>query len=86
MSKELTAEQRTQRARLAANERWSRQDPVEGTAKARRAAEDRFLDQVDPHRELPEGERQRRAASASKAHFQRMALASAKARQAKAAT
>ena len=69
------------RARLAAHAKWSQADPVEGTAKARATFLLRFIDEVDPNRELPEPERLRRAEHARKAYFTRLALASAKARR-----
>jgi hypothetical protein len=53
---------------------------VEGTAKARAAFLERFVDQVDPDRRLSERERLRRAESARKAYFARLALKSAQAR------
>ena len=51
---------------------------------ARAAFLNKFEDQVDPDRVLPEAERLRRAESARKAHFARLALASARARAKKA--
>jgi len=51
----------------------------------REAFEARFLDEVDPDRVLPEAERNRRAEHARKAHFQRLALKSARARARRAA-
>jgi hypothetical protein len=72
------------RARLAAHSRWSRQDAVAGTAPARCAFNDRFERLVDPDHELPDEERRRRAESARKAYFTRLALASSRARQARA--
>lgn len=51
----------------------------------RAAFEQRFLDEVDPGRTLPEGERLRRAEHARKAYFTRLAYLSAKARKARAA-
>jgi hypothetical protein len=71
----------TLRARLAAHTRWSKHDSVEGTAKARATILLRFINEVDPNRELPELERLRRAESARKAYFTRPALLSAKARR-----
>jgi hypothetical protein len=68
---------------LAAHSRWAKYDPVEGTAKARDAFLLRFVDQVDPDRELPDSERLRRAESARKAYFTRLALKSAQARRRK---
>jgi hypothetical protein len=69
------------RARLAAHSKWAQADPVEGTAKARAVFQLRFLDEVDPNRELPEAERLRRAEHAKKAYYTRLALLSAKARR-----
>lgn len=75
---------RVLRARLAAHTRWSQQDPRAGTQKARETFLRSFLDVVDPERRLPEDERLRRAESARKAHFTKLALASARSRRSKA--
>lgn len=80
-STSLTPEQRSLRARLAAQTRWAGEDPQEGTRKAREAFLRGFEDKVDPDRVLPEGERRRRAASLRKAHYTRLALASSKRRR-----
>lgn len=80
----LSASERTLRARIAAHERWSRQDPVKGTAKARKTFLDRFEHEVDPDGALEPAERARRAAHARSAYFARLALASAQARREKA--
>lgn len=77
----LSPELRSQRACLAALTRWSQQDPVAGTEKARQTFRDRFLDEVDPERVLPEAERARRAECARKAYYTRLAYASSKARR-----
>jgi hypothetical protein len=45
--------------------------------------EAKFLREVDPNNELPEAERLRRAEAARRAYYQRLALASAKARKAR---
>lgn len=71
----LTASQRTQRARIAALSRWSRQNGSEGTAPAREAFLARFERQVDPEGRLDSAERTRRAEAAKRAHFQAMAYA-----------
>lgn len=72
--------------RIGAYEMWSRTgDRTARTAKARAAAEDRFEKLVDPEGKLTAAERAKRAEAARKAHFQRMALLSAKARRKKAA-
>lgn len=70
------------RARIAANTRWAfAADRTAATAAARAAADARFEREVDPEGKLPPEERARRAASLRKAHFGRMALASAKKRR-----
>ena len=78
----LTPEQRSLRARLAAYEQQAKHDTRETTRKARESFLARFEEQVDPDRELPEAERQRRALAARKAHFTRLALRSARVRAA----
>lgn len=70
----LTASQRSQRAKIAASARWAKGDRVAGTQAARDAFMARFEDEVDPERVLPVSERARRAESARRAHFQRMAF------------
>lgn len=77
----LSPEQRSLRARLAAHTLHSQVDPTEHTAPARAAFMQRFLDEVDPNRELPEAERARRAEHARKAYFYRLSLKSAQARR-----
>jgi hypothetical protein len=69
---------------IAANTRWSREDPTEQGIKMRAGLEAKFLREVDPNNELPEPERIRRAESAKTAYYQRLALISAKARKARA--
>jgi hypothetical protein len=81
----LTPAQRSLNARLAAHARWSKADPVDGTAAARKAFADRFEREVDPDGVLSPAERARRAESARKAHFTRLALASSRARAARKA-
>lgn len=49
----------------------------------RAGLEARFLREVDPNNELSEAERLRRAAKARQVYYQRLALASAKARKAR---
>jgi hypothetical protein len=78
----LTPAQRRLRAQVAANERWSRvPNRTEATAPGRDAFLAGFEKRVDPLGELPEGERRRRAESARRAHMQRLALASSRARR-----
>ena len=69
----LTPSQRTQRARITARARWSQQSGLDGTAAAREAFLARFERQVDPDGVLPPAERLRRAESAKREHFQRLA-------------
>lgn len=80
----LSAEERRIRASLAAHALHSKHDSKELTAKARSAFLTRFVNEVDPDRVLPEGERIRRAEHALRAHMLRLALKSAKARRKKA--
>jgi hypothetical protein len=68
---------------VAANIRWSQEDPTEQGRTMRAGLEARFLREVDPDNELPEAERLRRAAKARQVYYQRLALASAKARRAR---
>jgi hypothetical protein len=77
----VTPEQRSQRARIAALTRWSREDPTIGTQKALDAFLQRFLTEVDPTGSLPEDERARRAQRARRAHMLTLASRSAKARR-----
>lgn len=81
MSTPLTPSERSMRARMAAHVSHSRHDPKERTRAARDKFDERFLDEVDPDRVLPEAERQRRADHARKAYFTRLALKSARARR-----
>jgi len=68
------------RARIGAYSLHAKYDSRQLTAKARSTFLQRFEDEVDPDRLLSSAERERRAAAARKAHFARLALASAKAR------
>lgn len=76
----LTPSQRTMRARIAANIRWSREDGKPSAIRAQAGLLAKFVDQVDPDRVLPEAERQRRAEAARRAHMQRLSFRSSKAR------
>jgi hypothetical protein len=69
------------RGRLGAYSLHATHDPRETTAKARATFLDRFFDEVDPQRTLPEAELVRRAESARKAYFTRLALKSVQARR-----
>lgn len=77
----MTPEQRALRSRIGAHTRWANCDDRQAaTAPARKAFADRWEKQVDPDGVLPPSERARRAEHAKKAHFQLLALKSAKAR------
>jgi len=80
----LSPSQRAMQARLAAFVLHSRYDSRELTRPAREKFLDRFIDEVDPERTLPQAERERRAECARRAYFTRLALKSAKARAQKA--
>lgn len=77
----LTASERAMRARMAAYTLHARHDPRETTKAARHAFNQRFLDEVDPERRLPERERLRRADAARRAYFTRLAYLSARKRR-----
>lgn len=80
----LTPEQRRLRAQLAANVRWSREDPSVNARRAQAGLVARFEREVDPDGTLPPAERARRVECARKAHMQRLALASSRARKRRA--
>jgi hypothetical protein len=75
--------ERALRARIAAHAMHGRHDARQTTAKARAAFWASFERQADPEGRLPAAERQRRAQQLRRAYFARLALASAKARQAR---
>jgi hypothetical protein len=69
-------------ARVAAHASWAAtSDRSARTAPARQANRDRWLNIVDPDGIMPTGEREKRAESARKAHYARMALKSAQVRR-----
>ncbi|HZL05901.1 MAG TPA: hypothetical protein VFE45_10880 [Coriobacteriia bacterium] len=71
-------------ASIAANTRWANEiDRTAATSQARAAFNRRFEDEVDPDRAMTTAERGRRAGSARKAYFMRLALKSAQARRAR---
>jgi len=79
---DLTPEQRSLRARIASHTSWANtEDPKARTAPARSAFFDRFEREVDPDGVLDPADRRRRAEHARKAHMQRLALKSARARR-----
>lgn len=69
----ITDDERSLRATAAAHAMHAEHDRRATTAKARSTFMQRFEDQVDPDRTLPEDERLRRAESARKAHFASLA-------------
>ena len=77
----LTPAERSLRGRMGAYVVHARYDPRQTTAPARAAFLKRFLDEVDPERLLPEPERLRRAASARKAYFTRLAFLASRRRR-----
>jgi hypothetical protein len=85
----LTPEQRVLRARIAADTRWSTEDPKDpdGPLARTRAKSPGSLDfwkaKLDPDGALPEAERERRAEHARRAHMTRLSLASSQARSRK---
>ncbi len=79
-SKNLSPEQRSQRARIAALTRWAHEDPTANALRGQAGLVRRFEDQVDPDRVLTEAERNRRVAAARRAHMNSLARKSAKAR------
>lgn len=76
----MTPEQRSLRAKIAANARWSKSDRHEGTKPARAGFLAKFERKVDPMGVLPPAERARRAESALRAHMATLALRSSMAR------
>jgi hypothetical protein len=69
----LTPAERRARASLAAHVSWAKTtDRSARTAAARAAFEQKFHDEVDPNRELSEAEREKRAANARNAYYQRL--------------
>lgn len=78
----LTPEQRVLRSRLGAYAQQAQGRT--NTGPARKAWEERFVDQVDPERKLSPEERARRAEAARRAYMTGLALKSSKSRSKKA--
>ena len=76
----MTPDEAALRGRIGALVLHSKYDPRETTASARAAFLRGFEKQVDPDGVLPADERRRRALYARRAHFAKLALASARAR------
>lgn len=84
-----TPAERSLAARIAIHSRWANSDRTAGTAKARAAGPGSIAyweAKVDPTGQLAAAERLRRAESAKRAHYARLALASAAARRARRAS
>lgn len=81
-----TPSELSMRQQAAAHSRWAKEtDRSAATEPARRGLLDRFEREVDPEGRLTPTERQRRAESARRAFYVRMALKSAQARRKKRA-
>lgn len=78
----IPSTERSLRARIGAYSLHAQRDPRETTKAARHAFLSRFLTEIPA--DLPEDERLRRAASARRAHFSKMALRSVQARRRRA--
>lgn len=75
----LSSQERSTRARIAAHELHAKYDSREITANARAGFLAKFYDQTPA--DLPHAERLRRAEHLLRAHMQRLAVASARARR-----
>ena len=79
---DLTPEQRSMRARLAAHRRWANTpDRTAATKAARDALMDRFEREVDPDGVLAPEVRMKLAANARSAYYTELALKSSRARK-----
>ena len=77
----LTPAQRSIRARIAANTRWSAEDGRANAQRAQAGLRAKFVREIrERFPELSPAEIERRADSAFRAHMQRLALKSSKAR------
>jgi hypothetical protein len=76
-------EEMARRGRIGAHVLHSQHDSNAIAARAREGLAQKFLDEVDPQRTLPEDERLRRAEHARRAHLARAARLSALARSAR---
>lgn len=78
----MTPADRKLRSKIANNARWAHEpDRTAATAPARAGLQAKFEREVDPDGVLPLHERAKRAECARLAHYQRMALKSARARR-----
>jgi hypothetical protein len=76
----LTAAERSQRARIAALARWSREDPTFNAQRGQRGLRASIAASLDLPDDLEDAERERRIDAAFRAHMSRLALSSARAR------
>jgi hypothetical protein len=76
----LTAAQRSQRARIAALARWSREDPAVNARRGQDGLRASIAAGLDLPGDLHPDERERRIDAALRAHMSRLALASSRAR------
>jgi hypothetical protein len=77
----LTPSQRSQRARIAALERWSREDPSANAARGQAGLLDKFRRQIlEEFPDLQDPELTRRAEARRRAFMQRIAFQSSRAR------
>jgi hypothetical protein len=83
MTRRFDPEEMALRGRIGAYRLHASHDPRETTQRARATFRDAFERIVDPHNELPERERLRRAEAARRAHYARLARLSAAARKAR---
>jgi len=83
-SQKLTSAERSLRGSIAANTRWSKTPAAERRRQADRgqnALQEKFAAEIDPDNKLSSEDRAKLAANALRAHMQRLALKSAKARR-----
>jgi hypothetical protein len=81
VSRRFDPDEMALRGRIGAYRLHASRDPRETTQRARATFRDAFEQMVDPHKELPEQERHRRAEAARRAHYARLARLSALARR-----
>lgn len=81
----LSEEQRAMRASIAANTRWSAEDPRPAMERVREGRMRRYRERVDPDGVLSEIERERRAQALLRADMARLALRSSRVRAARKA-
>lgn len=68
-------------AQIAANTRWSREDPAANAERGQAGLVARLAREVDPDGTLPPAERARRVECARRAHMAKLSLASAQSRR-----